>query len=112
MRSTVCGAQTKLGCVCEVGTNKCKIESPTNRDGLDFDCGPSNIPKGFIGLGALVEDLFGPCEGGHTFPKWTFRLLLYIYIFIIIHTSIKLLNRFKCSKLYKSTIEDGIAKRK
>ncbi|CAB3979002.1 Hypothetical predicted protein [Paramuricea clavata] len=35
-----------------------------NRDGLAFDRGPSNIPEGFVGLGALVEDLFGPCEGG------------------------------------------------
>ena len=56
-----------LGPICEVGTNECKISSnkhPMNRDGLDFDRGLSNIPEEFVALGALVEDLFGPGEGG------------------------------------------------
>ena len=53
-----------MGRVCEVGTNEGEIQSPTNRDGLDFDRGPSNIPEGFVGLGTPVEDLFGPFEGG------------------------------------------------
>ena len=49
-----------LGCVYKVGTNECKIQGSTNRDGLDFDRRPSNISEGFIGLGTLVKDLFGP----------------------------------------------------